>query len=149
MKINKKIYRLAVLTKLRGNYMVKLTFWEEFSIEIVIAVIVYFLIRNYIDTTSWALWVWIVVLVVYFGISNIVVKLIKRKEVLDEEERIKKEKEKKSAERMDKAFSSVGKWASKPNWANKSFSSRKLLWIILIIIGLVIIASILIALFLA
>ena len=95
--------------------MVKLGWIEEFAINIVVAVILYFLIINYIDTTSWALWVWIIVLIIYFGISSIIIKLIKGKEVLSEEEKRDKEREERINKKIE-SFSLTKWWKRQKEW---------------------------------
>ena len=65
--------------------MVKISFWEELAINVVVIVIMVFFIRNYMNTTSWTILAWIIALIVYAGITNIIIKLIKGKDHEKEE----------------------------------------------------------------
>ena len=115
--------------------MVKLGWIEEFAINLVVAVIIYFLIITYLDTSSWALWVWIIVLIIYFGISSIIIKLIKGKEVLNEEEKRDKEREERLNKKIE-SFSLKG-WWKKQNKRDKIIFICVAILIILTIWGLI------------
>jgi len=91
--------------------MVKISFWEELAIDIIVFVIMVFFIRNYMDTTSWTILAWIIALIVYAGVTSIIVKLIKGKETLEQEAKERKEKEERTNKKIHNFFS--GKWLKK------------------------------------
>jgi len=95
--------------------MVKINFWEELSINILVILIIVFVIRRFFDITTWTIWAWIIAFIVYFGISSIIIKIIKGKDVLKEEERISKEKEKRLNKKIE-SFSLTKWWNTKKKW---------------------------------
>ena len=79
------------------------------------------------DTASWSIWIWILALIVYFGVASILIKIIKGNETIEKEkqERVIREKER------DKKFN---------NWWGKQKTWHK---IILILLGILIMTCIL------
>ena len=104
--------------------MVKLNFWEELAIDIIIAVGLLFLIRYLFDTSTWTLWIWVIALIVYWGLSSLIVKVIKGKDVIEKEEQERK-----------KARSEISDWWKKQKGWEKWIIILGLLILIMIVIG--------------
>jgi flagellar biosynthesis/type III secretory pathway M-ring protein FliF/YscJ len=115
--------------------MVKLKWFEETAIYIVVFIGTFFLFELITYTPS--LVVSVIFLIVFFGLSNIIINLIKGKDTLEEEEKERKEKEKKNSENIDKKINNSKNWWKRQNDWEKVIIILGFIVIVLMILGLI------------